>query len=65
LSWHNTSEFFNIKKNLLAMSVFFIYHLTTRTILTQGSKVEDQFDTIERLGTNLTQRPKVEDQNSN
>ena len=33
-----------------------------KTILTQGWKVEDQFDTVERLMTNLTQRPKVEDQ---
>ncbi len=45
------------------MSVFFIQHLMTMTILTQDWKVEDQFDTIERLQTNLTQRPKVEDQN--
>ena len=43
------------------MSEFSIHHLTVRTILTQGWKVEDQFDTIERLGTNLTQRLKVED----
>ena len=51
------------KKNQpLATSAFSIQHLTARTILTQGWKVEDQFDTIERLGTNLTQRPKVEDQ---
>ena len=53
------------KKNQpLATSAFSIQHLTARTILTQGWKVEDQFDTIERLGTNLTQRPKVEDQSS-
>ena len=32
------------------------------TILTQGCKVEDQFDTVERLKTNLTQGPKVEEQ---
>ncbi len=46
------------------MSAFSIQHLMVRTILTQGQKVKDQFDTIERLGTNLTQSLKVEDQNS-
>ena len=45
------------------MLAFFIQYLTARSILTQGWKVEDQFDTVERLGINLTQRPKVEDQN--
>ena len=45
------------------MSVFFIHHLTAMTILTQGWKVEDQFDTVERLGTKLTQMLKVKDQN--
>ena len=33
------------------------------TILTHGLKIEDKFDIIERLGTNLRQMPKVEDQN--
>ena len=33
------------------------------TILTEGWKVEDQFDTLEMLGTNLTQKLKVEDKN--
>jgi hypothetical protein len=33
------------------------------TILTPDRKVEDQFDTVERLGTNLKQKSKVEDQN--
>ena len=41
------------------MSVFFIYHLSAMTILTQGWNVEDQFDTVERLGTKLTQMLKV------
>ena len=36
------------------MLVFSIQHLTTMTILIQGWKVKDQFDTVERLGTNLT-----------
>ena len=45
-------------------SIFFIQHLTARTILTQDQNVEDQFDTVERLGSNLTQSPKVEDQNN-
>ena len=45
------------------MSVLSIQHLTAKTILTQGWKVEDQFDTIERLKTNLTQKPKIDDQN--
>ena len=45
------------------MSVFFIQHLTVRTILTQGWKVDDQFDTVKTLETNLTQKPKVKDQN--
>ena len=45
------------------MSAFSIQHLTANTILIQGWKVEDQFDTVERLETNLTQKPKVEDQN--
>ena len=56
-------NFLILKKKLLATSVFSIQHLTVRIILTQGLKVEDQFDTIERLRTNLTQGTKVEDQN--
>ena len=56
-------QIFLIKKKMLATSAFSIQHLTTMTILTQGWKVEDQFDIVERLGTNLTRRPKVEDQN--
>ena len=46
------------------MLTFSIQHLTAMTILTQGWKVEDQFNTIEKLGTNLTQKPKIEDQNN-
>ena len=45
------------------MSAFSIQHLTVKTILTQDWKVEDQFDTVEKLRTNLIQKPKVEDQN--
>ena len=56
-------NFLILKKKLLVTSVFSIQYLTVRIILTQGLKVEDQFDTIERLETNLTQGPKVEDQN--
>ena len=47
------------------MLVFFIQHLTTMTILAQGWKVDwlrTNFDIIERLGTNLIQKSKVEDQ---
>ena len=58
------SNIFKIKYKLLATSAFSIQHLTAMTILTQDQKVEDQFDTLKRLGTNLTQRLKVEDQNS-
>ena len=36
---------FLILKKSLAMLVFFIQHLITRTILIQGWKVKDQFDT--------------------
>ena len=32
-------------------------------ILTQDWKVEDQFDTVEKVGANLIQLLKVEDQN--
>ena len=55
------SDIFKIKKQLLTTSAFSIQYLMAKTILTQGWKVEDQFDTVEKLGTNLTQRPKVED----
>ena len=58
-----TSNSFKIKNKPLAMLVFSIQHLTTRIILTQYWKIEDQFDTLKMLGTNLTQKPKVEDQN--
>ena len=51
------------KKKPLATLAFSIQHLMARTILTQGWKVDNQFETVERLGNNLTQRPKVEDQN--
>ena len=54
LSWHIMSDIFKIKNKTLATLAFFIQHLTKMTILTQGWKVEDQFDTVERLGTNLT-----------
>ena len=56
--------FFKIKNKQLATLAFSIQHLMVKAILTQGRKVEDQFDTIERLGTNLIQSPKVKDQNS-
>ena len=52
--------FLILKKIPLATLAFSIQHLTAKTILTQVWKVEDQFDTVERLGTNLTQKPKVE-----
>ncbi len=58
------SDIFKIKNKQLATSALSIQHLTAMTILTQDWKVEDQFDTVESLGTNLTQRLKVEDQNS-
>ena len=64
MSWHATSDIFKIKNKSLATSAYFIQHVTVKTILTQGWKVEDQFDTVERLKTNLTQRLKVEDQNN-
>ena len=57
------SYIFKIKNKLLTISVFSIQHLTVRIILTQDLKVEDQFNIFERLETNLTQMPKVEDQN--
>ncbi len=41
---------------------FSTQHLTAMAISTQSGKVENKFDTVERLETNLTQRPKVEDQ---
>ena len=63
MSWHAMSDIFKITNKPLAMSAFSIQHLTANTILTQGWKVEDQFDTVKKLGTNLTQRPKVKDQN--
>jgi hypothetical protein len=56
-------NFLILKKKIVSHINFSIQHLTAITILTQGLKVEDQFDTVERLGTNLTQDPKVEDQN--
>ena len=34
------------------------------TILTKDWKIEDQFETVEKFGTNLTQMSKVEDQNN-
>ena len=55
--------FFKIKNKPLITSAFSIQHLMVRTILTQGWKVEDQFNTIKKLETNLTQMSKVEDQN--
>ena len=47
---------------LLVTSIFFIYHLTVMTILTQYQKVKDQINTFERLKTKLTYDVKVEDQ---
>ena len=47
-------RYFLYQKRPLATSAFSIQHLTARTILTQGWKVNDQFDTVERLRTNLT-----------
>ena len=61
--WHAMSDIFKVKNKPLVMSAFSIQYLTIMIILTHDGKVEDQFDTVERLGTNLTQRPKVEDQN--
>ena len=58
------SDIFKIKNKQLVTSVLSIQHLTARTILTQGWKVEDRFDTVESLGINLIQRLKVEDQNN-
>jgi hypothetical protein len=60
LACHVTT--FLILKKLLATLAFSIQYLTAKTILTQGWKVKDQFDTIERLETNLTQEPKIENQ---
>ena len=54
---------FKIKNKPLATSTFFIQYLTAMTILTEDWKVKDQFDTVERLRTNLTQKLKVEDEN--
>ncbi len=53
------------KKKMLATLGFSIQHITARIILTQSWKVEDQFDIVEKLETNLTQSPEVEDQISN
>ena len=64
LSCHVASNIFKIKNKPLITSVFFIQYLTARTILIQGWKVEDQFNTVEKLRTNLTQKLKVEDQNN-
>ena len=48
LSWHATSIFFIILIKLLATLVFFIHHLTIKTILREEFKIEDQIDTFER-----------------
>ena len=58
-----TSDSFKIKNKPLVISVFSIQYLTAKTILTQYWKIEDQFDILEMLGNNLTEKPKVEDQN--
>ena len=63
MSWHATSNIFKIKNKLLTTSVFSIQNLTTKTILTSDQNVENQFDTVKRLETNLKQKSKVEDQN--
>ena len=51
-----------LSKVLLKTSSF---NLTTKTILTQVLKVEEQIHTFESLMMILTQRPQVENQNSN
>ena len=63
LSWHfyiikiwvgmSRQTFLILKKKSLTTSAFFIQRLTTRTILIQNWKVEDQFDTVKRLKTNF------------
>jgi hypothetical protein len=49
---HQHFLYFN---KIVSMSVFFIYHLIARTILTQKQKINDQFATVERLKTILRQ----------
>ena len=46
----------------LAMSSFFIHHLTVGTFFTQYRKVRNQIDTFEMSGTKLTNVLKVRDQ---
>ena len=41
------------------------FNLTTKIILTQVLKIEEQIDTFESLMMILTQIPQVEDQNGN
>jgi hypothetical protein len=48
-------QYFLYFNKIVSMSVFFIHHLIVITILTQKQKIDDQFDTIERLRTILTQ----------
>ena len=40
---------------IVSTSVIFINHLIAITILTQRQKIDDQFDTVERLRIILTQ----------
>ena len=55
--------FLIFKKKKMVNHVSIFHPTPTKTIWTQGWKVEYQFDTIKRLETNFTQMPKVEDQN--
>ena len=64
LNWHVMSQL-KRKKKLLITLIFSIQHLLAKTILSQVWKVTDQFDIVERLGTNLTQGLKVEDRMRN
>ena len=51
--------FFIILTKSLSISEFYIHHLTTNTILTpkkKKRKIEDQFNTVERLTSILTQK---------
>ena len=64
MSWYATSDIFKIKNKPLVTSVFSIQQLTVRTNLTQARKIEDQFNTVEKLETTLIQKLKIKDQNN-
>lgn len=49
---HQPFLYFN---KIVSTSVFFIHHLIAIIILTQRQKIDDQFDTVERLRIILTQ----------